>query len=124
LKTSAHDTIDVLHCDRRMTIYTTTVYDGTCTYSIQRSYMDIALTYMGDWVVFRDFRARPWNCRELNLIPLSLTLFVAAFLGIACMGMFMIMVRSAYVAVDDSEEDGVAFKQGHAMDEPDDDYED
>jgi hypothetical protein len=38
--------------------------------------------------------------------------------------MFMIMVRSAYVAVDDSEEDGVAFKQGHGMDEPDDDYED
>ena len=69
LKTSAHDTIDVLQCDRRMTIYTTTVYDGTCTYSIQRSYMDIACTYMGDWVVFRDFRARPWNCCELNLYP-------------------------------------------------------
>ena len=57
-------------------------------------------------------------------IPLSLTLFVAAFLVIAFMGMFMIMFRSAYLAVDDSEEDDVAFKQGHAMGEHVDDYED
>ena len=67
----------------------------------------------------RDFPARPWN----SFYPsFSHSLFVAAFLVIAFMGMFMIMFRSAYLADDVSEEDDV--KQGHAMGEAVDDYED
>jgi hypothetical protein len=40
------------------------------------------------------------------------------------MGMFMIMFRSAYLGDDDSDEGGLAYKDGQAAGEPVDDYED
>lgn len=120
LKTSAQDTLDILQCDRLVPIYTATVYDGTCTYSIQGVTWTFACTYRRECVVFRqDYPTRPWN-----IIDLTLSLSVAAFLVIAFMGMFMIMFRSAYLAVDDSEEDEYAAKQGPAAGEYIDDYED
>ena len=35
LKTSSEDTIELLRCDNLVPIYTSTVYDGTCNYSIR-----------------------------------------------------------------------------------------
>ena len=35
LKTSTEDTLDLLRCDRLVPIYTSTVFEGTCNYSVQ-----------------------------------------------------------------------------------------
>ena len=74
LKTSAQDTMNLLQCDRLVPIYTATVYDGTCTYSIQGVTWTFACTYREDLAVFcRDFPGRGLGTR---FILLSLTLFL------------------------------------------------
>jgi hypothetical protein len=65
LKTSAQLTLDLLQCDRLVPIYTATVYDGTCTYSIQGVTWTFACTYTTESVVL---------CSDLIDLTLSLSL--------------------------------------------------
>jgi hypothetical protein len=97
LQQSALDTLNLLKCDNIVPIYyTSTIYDGTCTYSVT----GVTWTFAGEFV---SDNIQKYVCTLI----IDHDLCFAAFLVIAFMGMIMIMFRSSYLEVEETEAKGV-----------------
>lgn len=114
LKSSAGDTISLLQCENLVPIYTNTVYDGTCTYSVRGITWTFACKFMFYWHTSHALLSNTFLTRTFSLL-------VTACLVIACMGMLMIMFRSSYLG-DEEEDPDALFKESAAMGEPVGDY--
>ena len=68
LKSSGNDTLELLRCDRIVPIYTSTVFDGTCNYSVQ----GVTWTFAG--MLFYCICAIQWWMQLLKDLALTFAL--------------------------------------------------